>query len=102
MGSRSFSYNVAAGPTAAQVEAAVAAFDDPDDAWAWALTDESDPAFPVRVVFEGVMARAFAQRAVPHLRRTFGVEVIDDHDHAMRFDPVYRDGVLAGAQARAS
>ncbi len=100
MGSREYAYSVAAGPTAPEVEAAVEAFDDPDGAWAWTYESDLVPDFPTRLVFEGPDALAFAQRALPHLRRVFGVEVLDDHELAMRYDAEYRTAVLARKRAR--
>lgn len=101
MGSREYMYSVAAGPTPQRVQAAVDAFDDPADAWAWALSSSTVSGFPTLLVFEGPGAAAFARRAVPHLRSTFGVEVLDEHELAMRYDARYRAGVLARAHGRA-
>ena len=88
MGSNEYVYAVASGPTAEQVEEAVSEIRPLGDAWAWCFHTVHSVAYPTRLVFEGADALAFAERAVPILKKRFGPEIVDDetHLHSGRYD----------------
>ncbi|WP_336791780.1 hypothetical protein [Gordonia malaquae] len=93
MGSVEVMYWVGDGPSPAAVEAAAASLESSDvDAWAWAFatSDPDTPGFSTQLVVEGPDAPAFAEQVLAHVRAEFGVETLDEHELAVRFDPEYR------------
>lgn len=85
MSSREVVFAVSPGPSPEELEAAVDAFEMPDDAWAVALTADTVPEYPTLLVFEGDAREDFAPRAVEHVKKEFGVDVLTCAELEKRF-----------------